>query len=222
MSSAARTAATAGSLTTHAAIATVPSARAQRRRTGSPPARPTCCRSATSTGLHPAGRDRPDRLPEQGGGLRSVVPHGVRDIAHHRRRSKASRRPHWRHRRAPQLGLGNDPPSTPAYDRAGRWNIARWYALGALPTRLPVASARAVPPVPAALPDAARRRPCGGPAGILRRARRPAQPGGLCRLSRATEEEELVRLRQAPFCGPRRCSPISRATPTASPSRTAD
>ena len=82
-----------------------------------------------------------------------------------------------------------------------RWNIARacpgegrGYALGALPTRLPIAGARAVPPVPAALSDTAGRRPCGGSAGILRRVRRPAQPAGLCRLSRAAEEEELVRL----------------------------
>ena len=79
------------------------------------------------------------------------------------------------------LGLGDDPPSASPHDRAGRRDIARWYALGALQTRLPLAGAGALPPVPAALPDAARRRPRGGPAGVLRRARRPAQPDGLCR-----------------------------------------
>ena len=42
-----------------------------------------------------------DRLSEQGGGLRSAVPHRSRDAAHHRRRSPAPRRPHRRHRRAP-------------------------------------------------------------------------------------------------------------------------
>src|SRR5438132_13330975 len=208
MSSAARTAATAGSLTTP--VATAPRLRGGRLlpqvpgRGGEGLARRARGRPAAGRlfplGLHPAGPDRCDCLPEQVSGLRSVVPHGVRDIAHHRRRSKASGRPYRCHRRAPQLGLGDDPPSTPAYDRAGRWNIARWYALGALPTRLPVAGARAVPPVPAALPDAARRRPCGGPAGILRRARRTASPRGLCCAPRATQEEEVVRLRQAPFC----------------------
>jgi hypothetical protein len=41
-------AATAGSPTTPAVIAIVPSARARRRKTGSPPARPTCSPSAIS------------------------------------------------------------------------------------------------------------------------------------------------------------------------------
>src|SRR5438874_3434184 len=49
MSSAAKIAATAASLTTRAAIAIVQSVRAQRRRIGSRPARPICCRSAIST-----------------------------------------------------------------------------------------------------------------------------------------------------------------------------
>ena len=35
-------------------------------------------------------------------------------------RSQAPRRSHWRHRRASQLGLGDDPPSAPPHDRAGR------------------------------------------------------------------------------------------------------
>jgi len=49
MSSAAGIAATAGSHTTPAATAIAPSARARRRRIGSPRARPICCRSTTST-----------------------------------------------------------------------------------------------------------------------------------------------------------------------------
>src|SRR5690242_6006443 len=48
MSSTVRIAATAGSPTTPAATAIVPSAKAQRRGTGLPPARPICCRSAIS------------------------------------------------------------------------------------------------------------------------------------------------------------------------------
>ncbi len=91
--------------------------------------------------LHPAGRGRPDRLSEQGGGLQPAVRRSIRDIAHHRRRSRA--------------------PSAPPHDRGGRRDIARRHALGALQTRtrLPLASAGAVPSVPTALPVAARRCP---------------------------------------------------------------
>src|SRR6266404_4974614 len=137
MSSAARIAATAGSPTTRAVIAIAPSARACPREGGGRGskglARRTQDRSATGRllppSLHAARRDCSNRLSEQGGGLRPAVPRGVRDAAHNRCRSPAPGRPHRRHRRAPQLGLGNDPPSACAYDRAGRRNIARWYAL---------------------------------------------------------------------------------------------
>src|SRR5207302_4910577 len=43
------------------------------------------------------GRDCPDRLSEQGGGLRPLIPHGGRDAADDRRRSQAPRRSHRRH-----------------------------------------------------------------------------------------------------------------------------
>ena len=79
MSSAARTAARSASPITPAATAIARSARARRRRIGSRPARPICCRSAISTS---SSRCRPtiaaDRLPEQGGGLRPPVPRGGR------------------------------------------------------------------------------------------------------------------------------------------------
>jgi hypothetical protein len=87
-------------------------------------------------GLHPAGRDRPDRLPEQGGSLRPAVPRGSRNAAHHRRRSQASWCWRWRYCRAPYLGLGDDPPSVRLYDRAGRRDIAGRLALDILPTGL--------------------------------------------------------------------------------------
>src|SRR5438105_837743 len=193
MSSAARIAATVGSPTTRVATAITRSARARRRETGLPRARPICCRSITSTWSSPC-RDRPDRLPEQNGGLRSAVPHGGRDAAFHRRRSQTPRCPHRLHRRAPHLGLGDDAPSASPYDRAGRRGITRRYALDTLPTRFPVAGAGAVPPVPAAIPDRACRCPCGGSADVLRRTRQPASPGGLRRAPRATQEEKLVRL----------------------------
>ena len=172
--------------------------------------------------LHPAGRDRSDRLPEQGGGLRPAVPHRGRDTAHDRRRSQAPRRSHRRHRRAPQLGLGDDPPSARPHDRAGRRDIARRHALGALQARLSAAGAGALPPVPAALPDrrsptptrragwrsSARSRTCG--------AGRPSPP-----ISRRCGGRTGSSMPSRPSPGPRRCSPISPATPIASPSRTA-
>ena len=62
----------------------------------------------------------------------------------------------------------------------------------------------------------------GRPAAVLRRACALADAQGVRRLPRAAQEEALVRLRQAPVRrARRRCSPICRATPTASPSRTA-
>ena len=172
--------------------------------------------------LHAADRDRPDRLPEQGGGLRPAVPCGGRDTAHHRRRSQAPRRPHRRHGRAPYLGLGNDPPPACSHDRAGRRDIARRHALDIVPARLSVAGAGALAPVPAALPGRARRRPRGGPAGVLRRNRRPApiaepSPPTLRRCGGRTGSSMPSR----PSPGPRRCLPISPVTPTASPSQTA-
>src|SRR6185312_14096074 len=80
---------------------------------------------------------------------------------------------------------------------AGRWDIPRRDALGALQARLPPAGAGALPPVPPAIPGRPRRRPRGGPAGVLREDRGSAAPGGLRRSSRATAAEELVRLHQA-------------------------
>ena len=91
-----------------------------RRARGRPAAGPLLPR-----GLHAPRRDRRHRLPEQGGGLRPAVPGRVRGDADHRRRSQAPRRPHRRHRRAPHLGLGDDPPPACPHDRAGRRHLAR-------------------------------------------------------------------------------------------------
>ena len=222
MSSAARIAATAASPTTRVAIAIAQSARARRRGLARGPRGRSAAGRLFPRGLHAAGRDRPDRLPEQGGGLRPAVPHGGRDAAHDRRRSQAPRRAHRRHRRAPQLGLGDDPPSARPYDRAGRRDIARRHALGTLQARLPAAGAGALPPVPAALPGRARRRPRGRPAGVLRRDRRTcvaARPSP--RISRRSRGRTGSSTPSRPSPGRKQCSPISPATPIASPSRTA-
>ncbi|SRR6266404_2508787 len=64
--------------------------------------------------------------------------------------------------------------------------------------------------------------PRGGRADVLRQSRQPAPTDGLRRTPRATQKKELVRLRQAALPpGSRRCSPISPDTPTTSLSRTA-
>ena len=172
--------------------------------------------------LHPAGRDRPDRLPEQGGGLRPAVPHGGRDAAHDRRRSQAPRRPHRRHRRAPQLGLGDDPPSACPHDRAGRRDIARRHALGvaAGPASCcrcgcsPACSGGSSWP---ASPTPTRR--AGWRSSARSRACVAARPSP--RISRRCGGRTGSSTPSRPSPGPRRCSPISPATPTASPSRTA-
>ena len=62
-----------------------------------------------SRSIHPAGSDRRHRLSEQGRDLRSAVQGLIRDHAHHRSRSEASRRSHWHLVRPPHLGLGDDP-----------------------------------------------------------------------------------------------------------------
>ena len=88
--------------------------------------------------------------------------------------------------------------------------------------RLPVAGAGALPPVPAALPGRARRRPRGGPAGVLRRDRGPARAARPSPpISRRCGGRTGSSTPSRPSPGPRRCSPISPATPIASPSRTA-
>ena len=50
--------------------------------------------------------------------------------AHDRGRSQASRRPDRHHVRAAHLGLGDDPPSARAHDRAGRRVLARRHSVG--------------------------------------------------------------------------------------------
>ena len=57
----------------------------------------TAARGLLPRGLHAAGADRRDRVPEQGRGLRPAVPHRRRDAADDRRRSEASGRPDRAH-----------------------------------------------------------------------------------------------------------------------------
>src|SRR6516165_4545737 len=66
-----------------------------------------------------------------------------------------------------------------------------------LQARLSAASAGAVPPVPAAVPGGARRRPRGRPARVLWQDPGLASTPGLRRTSRTAQAEEMVRLCQA-------------------------
>ena len=134
-------------------------------RIGWPPARPTCCRSATSTSSSPC-RPRSPTIAYQNKAV-------VYDLL-------------FRAAAETLLTIAADPKHLGA--RIGvtavlhSWGSAMTHhphvhmivpgggisldgnALGALPARLLPAGAGALPPVPAALPGAARRRPRGGPA----------------------------------------------------------
>src|SRR5205085_2697509 len=205
MSSVVRTA-TAGSPITRGATAIVPSARGRRHEIGSPRARPTCCRSATSTSpshcppRSPTGtrrryticcsvrhqrrcsRSRPSKHLGARIGFTAVLHSWGSAMTHH---------PHL-HIIVPGGGISLD---------GTRWVPCR--------PGFSIAGAGALAPVPAALPGRARRRSCGA-AGVLRRTRRPTQPVYLRRLSRAAEEQELVRLRQAALRRPRGGARLSR------------
>ena len=106
--------------------------------------------------------------------------------------------------------------------RAGRRDLARRLELGALQARLLPARARALEALPQADAGQARRGPCRRQATVLRRARSsrptplPSPPA-----SRRSGRRSGSSTPRGPSPDRRRCSPISRATPTASPSPTA-
>src|SRR3984893_9480529 len=150
MSSAARSVLTPSSPITPAVTGTVPNVRPPPLRNGWPSARQSCCRCRTITWCSPCRLDRRYRLSEQGCHLRPAVQGLIRDHAHHRSRSQASRRSHWHLVRPPHLGLGDDPSPACTHDRAGRWVLTRRKALGLMSaTLLPVSGGAVslVPPV---------------------------------------------------------------------------
>ena len=147
--------------------------------------------------LHRAGRDRGHRVPEQGRRLRSAVQGGGRDADDHRRRSQASRRPHRPHRRAAHLGLGADPSSPCPHHRSRRRPVAGRIALDRLQAGLLPAGARALAPVPPAVPRRSRRAQRRRPPGLLRRSVSPRRRQGVRRRARAPASLRMGRLRQA-------------------------
>src|SRR5271166_5042408 len=98
------------------------------------------------------------RLSEQGRRLRPAVQGLIRDHAHHRSRSQASRRSHWHLVRPPHLGLGDDPSPACTHDRAGRWVLTRRKALGLMSATLLPGSGGAVSLVPRFVHGQAQRR----------------------------------------------------------------
>jgi hypothetical protein len=172
--------------------------------------------------LHAAGRTRRYRLPEQEGDLRPLVQGRGRDHADDRRRPQAPGRQDRHHLSAAHLGLGDDASSACAHDRARRRPLPGRDALDRDQTKLPPARAGALQVVPP--PDAgeARRHPQGRQADLLRRACASRRQQRLRHLPGAAQEDALVRLLEGdPSPARRRCLPICRATPTASPSPTA-
>ena len=100
--------------------------------------------------------------------------------------------------------------------------IAGWGTMGIVPTGLLPARARSLAPVPALIPHDAGRGTQGQPPQVLWQSCRARRYAGIRRLSRSVEALRVGRLQQASIRWARRpCSPICRATPTASPSRTA-
>jgi hypothetical protein len=192
MSRVARSVRTAKSRTTLAATDIARSARVRRQRTGWLRVRPTCCRCRTSMSCSPC------RLPEQDRHLQLAVQGICRDPDHDRGRPKTPRRPRRHHLGSPYLGFAHDPSPARPHDRARRRHLARRQALGGLPVRLLPAGARALAPVPTAVPGEAPCRTPGRPPEVLRRSRRSRRRAGARGVSRPTTPIRMGGPCQAP------------------------
>ena len=152
-----KTAAILGSPITPAATGIVPSARAMRRGTGWPRARPSCCPCPTITWCSPL----PAAIAEMAyqnkrviyGLLFKVSAETMLTIA---ARSQASRGEDRHHLGAAHLGIGHVTPSPCTYDRARRRHSAGWKEVDQLQARLLPACAGAGQTVPQTVPGAAR------------------------------------------------------------------
>ena len=122
-----------------------------------------------------------------------------RGHAHDRRRSQTSRRQDRHHLRAAQLGLGNDPPSARAHDRAGWRPVRPGRALDRVPPDLLPSRSRAVSAVPSALPGDARGGARSRPPQVLRRPRRTRRHGQVRCLPRAAAQGRMGGLCKGAF-----------------------
>ena len=152
--------------------------------------------------------------------LRSAIPGLVRDAADDRRRTRSTWAPGSGSPGAPHLGLGNDPSSAHPHDRAGRRPRPDGSA-GSLPNRASscrCACSRALPQADAeklAAAHAAGKLQFFG-ATVISATPTPSPPS-----SRRSGRSGGSSTPRGPSPDRRRCSPISRATPTASRSPTA-
>ena len=121
--------------------------------------------------------------------------------------------------RAAHLGIGADPSSTRPHDRAGRRHLPGWRALDSLPAGLFPAGAGAVAPVPPAVSGKLAAAHAAGRLHFFGALASLADPGAFAQLSSPAAQGRLGGLCQDVLSAARRpCSPICRATPTASPS----
>ena len=126
-----------------------------------------------------------------------------RDHAHDRRRSRASRRPHRPHRRAAHLGLGDDPPSACAHDRAGRRPLGGRREVDLVPVRLPGARQCAGAPVPRQDAGDADRGACARPPAVSSVSTQALPTGAPSSASSARcRRTKWVVYCKAPFAGP--------------------
>ena len=95
-------------------------------------------------------------------------------------------------------GSAHDPSPARPHDRARRRHLARRRALGVVPARLLPAGARALAPVPTAVPGEAARRTPGRPPEVLRRSRRSRRRAGVRGLSGTATPSRMGGLCQAP------------------------
>ncbi len=172
--------------------------------------------------VHAARRGRRHRVPQQGAGLRPAVQGGIGDDADDRGRSQAPRRAHRHHRRAPHMGLGDDPPSPCPHDRAGRRHRAGRAAAGYRRARPSCSRCGCSASCSAACSSPGWSR-CTTPVGSPSSDRRRTWPtvGPSCVICRRSGRSAGWSTPSRPSPDRKRCSPICRATPTGSPSRTA-
>src|SRR3981189_2951845 len=156
-----------------------------------------------SRGVHPAGSDRRHRLSQKGRDLRPAFQGLIRDHAHHRSRSQASRRSHWHLVRPPHLGLGDDPSPACTHDRAGRWVLTRRKALGLMSATLLPVSGGAVSLVPPVVPGQAPRRLSGRCAAVLRQHARLIDPRAFVAYLAPLWNTNWVVYCKRPFGGPK-------------------
>ena len=109
---------------------------------------------------------------------------------------KQPRRAHQHHRRAPHLGIGDDPPSARAHDRARRRYRTGRKPMDRVAAGIPASGARARQAVQAALPHAAGRTPRRRAARLLRIAGAPGRPPGIPAPPYPCPDEALDRLCQ--------------------------